>query len=274
MLPIKSHQTQKPKIGVYKFTSDDGCQLAFLNAGDEFLLLTELVDIVHFAEAGVVDIDAKVDIAFIEGSISTPDELQRIKKIRVNSQYLITIGACATAGGIQALRNFVDVKEWMSSIYASPAFIQTLVSSTSISEHVRVDLEIWGCPINTKQILDAIRSLLFGVHPAIKRDAVCMECKRINNVCVLVSKGEPCMGPVTMTGCGALCPSVGRACYACYGPKEDSNPNSLGRWFEGFGLLPEKISRLFLHINNQAPAFLKAGNEFKGIKIVIDKKEI
>lgn len=272
MLPVRSHQSEKPKIGVYKFTSDDGCQLAFLNAGDEFLRLSELVNIVHFAEAGAIDLDSKVDIAFIEGSISTPDELERIQKVRVNSQYLITIGACATAGGIQALRNFVDIKEWMSSIYASPEFIQTLATSTAISQHVRVDLEIWGCPVNIKQIIDVIRSLLFGVKPSIKQDAVCMECKRINKVCVLVAKGEPCMGPVTMTGCGVLCPSLGRACYACYGPKENPNPNSLGRWFEGFGLLPEKIARLFLHINNQAPAFLKAGNEFKGIKIVVDKK--
>lgn len=273
MLHIKNKPSQKPKMGVYKFTSDDGCQLAFLNAGESLLTLTELVDIVHFAEAGAVDLDAKVDIAFIEGSISTPDELERIKKIRNNSQYLITIGACATAGGLQALRNFVDVGEWMSSIYASPEFISTLKTSTAIAEHVRVDLEIWGCPVTTKQVLDAIRALLFGVHPAIKRDAVCMECKRQNNVCVLVAKGEPCMGPVTQTGCGALCPSVGRACYACFGPNENPNSNSLGRWFEGFGLLPGKIARLFLHINNQAPAFLKAGTDFRGIQIVIDKEE-
>lgn len=274
MLQIKKNQSQKPKIGVYKFTSDDGCQLAaFLHSGEALLTLTELVDVVHFAEAGVVDIDAKVDIAFIEGSISTPIELESIQKVRANSQYLITIGACATAGGIQALRNFVDVEEWMSSIYASPQFIQTLKTSTAIAQHVRVDLEIWGCPVTTKQVLDAIRALLFGVQPAIKKDAVCMECKRKNNVCVLVAKGEPCMGPVTLTGCGALCPSMGRACYACFGPKENPNTNSLGRWFEGFGLLPERIARLFLHINNQASAFLKAGNDFKGIQIVIDKEE-
>lgn len=274
MLQTKNNPSQKPKIGVYKFTSDDGCQLAaFLNAGEAMFTLTELVDIVHFVEAGIVDIDATVDIAFIEGSISTPEELENIQKVRVNSKYLITMGACATAGGIQALRNFVDVEEWMLSIYASPQFISTLKTSTAIAQHVRVDLEIWGCPVTTKQILDAIRALLFGVRPAIKQDAVCMECKRKNTVCVLVAKGEPCMGPVTLTGCGALCPSVGRACYACFGPKENPNPNSLGRWFEGFGLLPEKIARLFLHINNQAPAFLKAGNDFKGIQIVIGENE-
>jgi sulfhydrogenase subunit delta len=260
----------KPRVGIYKFTSDDGCQLAFLHAGESLLQFLELVELIHFSEAGYENPQAPVDIAFIEGSISTPDEQERIKKIRKQSRFLITIGACATAGGIQALRNFVDVSEWMQAVYASPEFIETLATSTPISDHVKVDLEIWGCPVNTRQVLEATRALLFGVQPAIKRDAVCMECKRLQNVCVLVASGEPCMGPVTQTGCGALCPRFNRACYACYGPKENPNTCSLGTWFEGFGLLPEKIVRLFHHINNHAPLFKEGGDQFKGIPI---KKE-
>lgn len=264
----------KPRLAVHKFTSDDGCQLAFLNAGEILITLSQIVDIVHFAEAGIVDEDAQADITFIEGSISTPDEQVRIKKVRANSQYLITIGACATTGGIQALRNFANHQEWMAAVYAKPEFIESLATSTPISDHVQVDLELWGCPVNTKQVMDAVRALLFGVRPSISRDSVCLECKRNGNVCVLVTKKMPCMGPVTQLGCGALCPSVGRACYGCYGPAENPNTHSLGKWFAGFGIMPEAITRQFWHINNQAGSFKKAGEYFKGIKIKIEKPKI
>ena len=260
--------TTKPRIAVHKFTSCDGCQLAFLNAGEALLTLSELVEIVHFAEAGAVDLAAEVDIAFVEGSISTADEEARIKKIRANSKHLITIGACATAGGIQALRNFADAKEWMASVYASPDYIKSLSTSTAISAHVRVDCELWGCPVSAHQVFDAIRSLLSKATPRIKRDSECMECKRKGNVCVLVTKKQACMGPVTQTGCGSLCPSVGRGCYACFGPKENPNTTSLGNRFASFGLTKKAIAQKFLHINNQAPAFNKAANYFKGIKII------
>lgn len=258
----------KPKLAVHKFTSCDGCQLAFLNAGEDLLTLSEQVDIVHFAEAGPVDLDIKVDIAFVEGSISTPDEQARIQKIRANSTYLITIGACATAGGIQALRNFANHQEWIADIYAHPTHIKSLATSTPISTHVHVDLELWGCPVNTQQVLAAIKSLLLKAKPHVNRETVCMECKRKGYVCVLVAKQQPCMGPVTQSGCGALCPGVNRACYACYGPAENPNTHSLGHRFEKLGLSKETISQKFHHINSQAPAFKKAGDYFKGIPIV------
>ncbi|CAM2927349.1 sulfhydrogenase subunit delta [Legionella worsleiensis] len=258
----------KARIAVHKFTSCDGCQLAFLNAGEALLTLAEMVDIVNFAEAGVINVDAAVDIAFVEGSISTPQEQERIKKIREQSKYLITLGSCATAGGIQALRNGADVKEWMAHVYASPEHIATLSTSTPVSQHVRVDWELWGCPVNGKQVLEAIRFLLSHAAPRIKKDSECMECKRRGNVCVLITKKQPCMGPVTQLGCGSLCPALGRACYACYGPKENTNTTSLGGLFESWGMDKEAVARLFLHINNQAPAFKSAGNFFKGIRIV------
>ncbi|VEG90225.1 sulfhydrogenase subunit delta [Legionella spiritensis] len=258
----------KPRLAVHKFTSCDGCQLAFLNAGESLLVLSQLMDIVHFVEAGMINADAKVDIAFVEGSVSTPSEIQRIKTIRDNSQYLITIGACATAGGIQALRNAASHKEWMASIYASPQTIDTLETSTAISRHVKVDWELWGCPVNTGQVLSTIRSLLSGATPGIVRDAVCLECKRLNQVCVLVARGEPCMGPVTQTGCHALCPTHGRACYGCYGPSENPNTHSLGKQFQNNGLSGHQIADQFLHINNQAPVFQEAATYFKGVKVV------
>ncbi|MCC6208624.1 MAG: sulfhydrogenase subunit delta [Gammaproteobacteria bacterium] len=252
--------TGRPTVAVHKFTSCDGCQLAFLNLGDDLLTLAGLVDIRHFAEAGMVDPEAQVDIAFVEGSITTPDEYERIRRIRASSRFLVALGACATAGGLQALRNLNGLtQEWMAGIYATPAYIRTLETSTAISTHVKVDLELWGCPVNGRQVLGAVRALLFGVLPEREHDKVCLECKRERAVCVMVARGIPCMGPVTLSGCGALCPRFGRDCYACYGPAENANTAALGRRLAGLGLPPEAAAHRFHFINNGAPAFLEAG---------------
>jgi sulfhydrogenase subunit delta len=252
----------RPRISVHKFASCDGCQLAFLNAGEQLLELSRMADIVHFAEAGMIGLDESVDIAFVEGSVSTPEHLERVRKIREHSRFLVTIGACATAGGIQALRNLANAGEWLSAVYATPGYIESLATSTPICAHVKVDLELWGCPVNTHQVMAAIRDLLFGVTPIDEDDKVCMECKRVNTVCVLVARGIPCMGPVTRTGCGAICPRFGRDCYACYGPAENVNTAALGRRFEGLGLLPAAVARRFLFIDNAAPAFAEAGRRY------------
>ena len=240
----------RPRVAVHKFSSCDGCQLAFLNAGEGLLTLAGQVELVHFAEAGYVDEEAEADIAFVEGSVSTPQEAERIRSIRERSRFLITIGACATAGGLQALRNLADADEWIGAVYAQPEYIQSLATSTPIREHVRVDLELWGCPVNGRQVLTAVRDLLSGATPREERDKVCLECKRAGHVCVLVAQGKPCLGPVTRTACGALCPSVGRDCYGCYGPAENANTASLAGWFEGLGLPPERIKRRFWMINS------------------------
>ncbi len=249
----------KPKVSIHKFASCDGCQLAFLNLGEDLLALAGLVDFVHFAEAGPVDPEAAVDIAFVEGSISTPEDLERIQRIRANTRTLVTIGACATAGGLQALRNLADAGEWIGAVYAHPEYIASLEVSTAVAQHVPVDLELWGCPVSGRQVLAALRALLLGVPPAEENDKVCLECKRAGHVCVLVAKNIPCMGPVTRTGCGALCPQFGRDCYACYGPAENPNTEALARRFEGLGLVPEAIARRFLSFNNGAAPFTEAG---------------
>ncbi|MEM9243242.1 MAG: sulfhydrogenase subunit delta [Pseudomonadota bacterium] len=246
---------KKPRIGVYKFSSCDGCQLAFLNSGLKLVELSQYVDIIHFVEAGINDEEAHVDIAFVEGSISTPHGQQRIQKIRNNSRYLITIGACATSGGVQALRNGRDSDAWMATVYAKPEYIDTLKTASAIAEYVDVDLELWGCPVSTEQVFNAISLLLRGVQPADEHDSVCIECKRRGNVCVLVTKQAPCMGPVTKTGCGALCPSAGRGCYACYGPSENPNGTALVNRFRGFGLVDEQIAKKFRMIYSQNEKF-------------------
>lgn len=254
----------RPKIAVHKFSSCDGCQLAFLNLGETLLELPKQVDIVHFAEAGPIDEAQPVDIALIEGSINTRHDLERIQRIRHNSGYLISIGACATSGGLQALRNMADAQAWERAIYARPEYLDSLDTATPISQHVEVDLALWGCPVNARQVLGALRDLLNGVEPRRERRPLCMECKRSGVVCTLVTGQASCMGPVTLAGCGALCPSLGRACYACYGPSEQVNGEALGRRFEGFGLLPEEVARRFEFINSGAPAFRSVSERFRG----------
>ncbi|MEA2094065.1 MAG: sulfhydrogenase subunit delta [Pseudomonadota bacterium] len=248
----------KPKIAVHKFSSCDGCQLAFLNLGEELLTLFELADVLHFAEAGPVDADAGVDISFVEGSISSPQELVRIKRIRERSRYLVTIGACATAGGLQALRNMTKTGDWLESVYPAPEYIQTLESVSPVHAHVEVDLELWGCPVNSRQVLAVIPALLSGVIPADEHERVCMECKRQQGVCVMVTRGLPCMGPVTRTGCGALCPRIGRDCYGCYGPSETPATGSLSCRFAKLGLDSGQIAHRFHSFNPAAPAFHRA----------------
>jgi len=251
----------RPRVAVHKFSSCDGCQLAFLNLGEDLLALAERVELVHFAEAGPLDPDAEVDLAFVEGSVSTPADLERIQRIRRHSRMLIAIGACATAGGIQALRNGADGAQWIAQIYGRPDPVASLERSTPISSHVAVDFELWGCPVSGPQILAVVNSLLLGAAPRDDADKVCTECKRRNFACVMVSRGIPCMGPVTRAGCGALCPGLGRDCYGCYGPAENANTDALAAQFGRQGLDPPAIARRFRSINSQAPAFLAAADK-------------
>lgn len=251
----------RPRISVHKFTSCDGCQLALLNLGETLIALEEWVDIVHFAEAGPYAPETDVDIAFVEGSISTAAHKTRIQAIRQRSRYLVSIGACATAGGIQSLRNLMENKGWVGAIYAHPEYIDTLEKVTPIAAEVKVDLELWGCPVTSQQVLAAIRALLWGLLPVEEQDKVCLECKRRLQVCVMVAQGLPCMGPVTRTGCGAICPRFGRDCYGCHGPAENSNTRALSQRFAGLGLAPDTIKRRFHGINNSAPVFRDAGFE-------------
>ena len=251
-------------MGVFKFASCDGCQLSILNLEDDLLALGQALDLAYFPEASSDMKSGPYDIALVEGSITTPDDAARIRALREQATALITIGACATAGGIQALRNWADVEAFKRAVYPSPQYIQSLGTSTPISEHVRVDFELWGCPIDKGQLLRVITDLLAGVRPRLSADSVCMECKRRGNVCVMVAKGIPCLGPVTRTGCGAICPSMGRDCYGCFGPVEGAastlayppNTKSLARQFhEELGLIPVEVLRRFRGITGAVEPF-------------------
>jgi len=245
----------KPKLAVWKFASCDGCQLTLLSCEDELLTLADQIEIAHFPEASSAIVKGPYDLSLVEGSITTPRDAEWIQKIRRASRSLVTIGACATAGGIQALRNFRDVKEFISIVYARPEYIATLDTSTAIAAHVKVDFELRGCPINKNQLVDVINAFIHGRAPAVPPHSVCLDCKRKGVVCVMVARGIPCMGPVTHTGCGVLCPSFDRGCYGCFGPKENPNTESLAYWFERLGLRTADIVREFRNFNSNAPEF-------------------
>ncbi len=254
----------RPSLGVYKFSSCDGCQLALLNLGEGLLALSREVEIVHFAEAGPLDPERPVDIALVEGSLSGPADLDRVRAIRSRSRWLLALGACATSGGLQALRNLADRQEWLQAVYPNAEYLAGLGDATPLSQAVRVDLELWGCPVTGRQVLAAVRDLRAGVVPRRERETLCLECKRRQRVCTLVSAGAPCLGPVTRAGCGALCPSFGRACYGCTGPAETLNAGSLGRCIAGLGLLPDERARCFLLFHSSVPAFRAAGAGTEG----------
>ncbi len=254
-------EKKKPRIGVFKFASCDGCQLSLLDAEDELLAVVGAVEIAYFPEASRAISKGPFDIALVEGSITTHHDAERIQQVRRQSKTLITIGACATAGGIQALRNWRDVDEFIRIVYATPQFISTLKLSTPIAEHVPVDFELRGCPINKYQLLELIIATLIGRKPNIPTYSVCLECKRHANVCVAVAKGIACLGPVTQAGCGALCPAFDRGCYGCYGPMESPNTASLTKQLRVLGQSDEEIVRSFRSFNAWAWQFRRASEE-------------
>jgi len=256
-------KVKKPKIAVWKFASCDGCQLSLLDCEDELLDVVGAVEIAYFLEASKATVSGPYDISLVEGSITTPHDAERIHKIRKVSKYLITIGACATAGGIQALRNFKDVKEFISIVYANPSYIETLNKSTPIADHVFVDFELRGCPINKYHLIEVINAFLNGRKPNIPTYSVCMECKRNGNVCVMVSKGTPCLGPVVQAGCGAICPSYNRGCYGCFGPKETPNVFALSEHFVKLGLKSADIIRVLRNFNSYAEPFRKGSEAYE-----------
>jgi sulfhydrogenase subunit delta len=246
---------EKKKLAVWKFASCDGCQLSLLDCEDELLAIAGAVEISYFLEASSATVDGPYDISLVEGSITTPHDAERIRVVRAQSRALITIGACATSGGIQALRNFADVEEFTRIVYANPDYISTLATSTPISASVPVDFELQGCPISKQQLLEVINAYLNGRRPRIRAHSVCVECKRRGNVCVMVAHGTPCLGPVTHAGCGALCPSFNRGCYGCYGPMETPNTASLDSWS---GLDDRDLVRVYRTFNALREPFREA----------------
>jgi coenzyme F420-reducing hydrogenase gamma subunit len=243
------------RLAVFKFASCDGCQLSLLDCEDELLSIAAAVEIAYFLEATSKVELGPYDIALVEGSITTPHDVRRIQEVRRQSKILVTIGACATAGGIQALRNWADHADFLRCVYAKPDYIDTLATSTAIADHVSVDFELRGCPINRHQLVEVLQSLMAGRRPRTPTHSVCLDCKRRGTVCVTVAQGIPCLGPVTQSGCGALCPSYDRGCYGCFGPAAQPNCDSLSDHLISTGTASGTLVPLLRNYNAAAPAF-------------------
>jgi coenzyme F420-reducing hydrogenase gamma subunit len=252
---------RRPRLAVWKFASCDGCQLSLLDCEDELLAVAAAIDIAYFPEASSTMAPGPYDLSLVEGSITTEHDAGRIGEIRRQSRHLVTIGACATAGGIQALRNFADVNEYVAAVYATPKYISTLATSTPISAHVAVDYELHGCPIDKRQLLEVISAFLAGRKPSIAAHSVCVECKQRGTTCVMVAQGTPCLGPVTHAGCGALCPAYNRGCYGCFGPMESPNTASLARQWQSLGAGRRELHRVFRSFNAAAEPFRRESEE-------------
>jgi coenzyme F420-reducing hydrogenase gamma subunit len=248
----------KPKLAVWKFSSCDGCQLSLLDCEDELLAIAGALEIAYFPEATSAEVEGPYDISLVEGSVTTPHDVERIHEIRGQSALLVTIGACATSGGIQALRNFADVKEWIPVVYASPEYITTLETSTPIADHVEVDLELRGCPISKAQLIETVLALLHGRRPNLASTSVCFECKARGTTCVMVAHGTPCLGPVTHGGCNAICPAYNRGCYGCFGPMESPNIPALAAQWKALGVDDAGIVRALRTFNANADEFREA----------------
>ncbi len=246
---------RKPRLGVFKFASCDGCQLSLLDCEDELLAVAGAVDIAYFLEATRRPLEGEFDLVLVEGSISSPEQLDQIRDVRRRSRCLVTIGACASAGGIQALRNWGHADEYLQAVYARPEYVRTLATSTPIADHVPVDFELRGCPIDKEQLLEVVAAFLAGRRPQIPNNAVCVSCKRAGVVCVMVARGIPCLGPVTHDGCGALCPRHDRGCYGCFGPARGTNVPSLARRLIQVGVAAPVVDRLLHTFNAWAPEF-------------------
>lgn len=246
-----------PRVGVVKLASCDGCQLTLLDLEDELVAIGQRFDLVEFPEATSRRSMGPFDVLLVEGSVSTPEQAEQIVDLRARTRLLVTIGACATAGGIQALRNWSNEPEWRGSVYPRPEEIESLATSTAVAEHVTVDAELRGCPIDPHQLLELLTALRVGRRPQLPDEAVCAECKRLGRICVLVADGTACLGPVTQVGCGALCPAYLRGCYACFGPRDAANTTSLATWL-GQDRTAVEVDRLFAGFTGYAPAFREA----------------
>jgi coenzyme F420-reducing hydrogenase gamma subunit len=256
-------QKHRPTLAVWKFASCDGCQLSLLDCEDELLQIAGAIEIAHFPEASRATVKGPYDLSLVEGSITTPHDARRIQQVRRASRFLVTIGACATAGGIQALRNFQQIKEFIALVYPTPDYIKTLSTSTPISAHVAVDFELHGCPIHKQQLLEVISAYLHQRKPAISPHSTCMECKLRGTVCVMVARGIPCLGPVTHAGCGAICPAYGRGCYGCFGPKETPNTVSLSERWQQLAATRQDLLHVYRTFHASAGPFREASEAYE-----------
>jgi coenzyme F420-reducing hydrogenase gamma subunit len=244
----------KPRVAIFDFACCEGCQLQFVNLEEEILDLIGAVDVVEWREA-LSEQSHEYDIAIIEGSITRPEDEGKIELIRSRAKILIALGACATIGGVNKLKNNFDLDEVKKCVYGKDAEMPHLATSMTkaVDEVVKVDYKIHGCPIDRKEFTYIIRSLLLGKKPEIPDYPVCVECKMKENMC-LWEVGEICLGPITRAGCGARCPSSEFRCFGCRGYVDKPNVPAAKEVMVKYGLTVEQLkSKLVIFGSKQRP---------------------
>jgi len=236
---------RKPRVGIFKYTGCAGCQFQIIHFIERLNEVLGAIDIVY----GKMETDSDAeegpfDIALIEGAITEAEQADQLKKVRRNSKYLVPIGSCAVNGGIPAIKNMTPELEVEARVYEDISPVHSM-KAHAIGEYVVVDAVLRGCPAGERDLYELVTSLLLDKKPNMVEHCVCVECKMKGNPCILLTENQPCMGPVTNGGCGAMCPSNGRACYGCWGPMYNANSTALAVKFEQMGLPPDEIIRRF-----------------------------
>ena len=211
----------RPNVAFFELSSCEGCQLQIVNNEATLLDFLSLVNVVAFREAMTEKADT-YDIAFVEGSVTRSDELERLTTIRKTAKVLVAFGSCACFGGVNQLKNRFGNPSWVKQQVYGEHPIDTNNEAKPLDAFVKVDLRIFGCPVKKEEVEKIVTNLVIGksvVHP---KYPVCMECKANENLC-LFDLGEPCMGPITRGGCDSWCPNNRFGCWGCRGPAEDAN---------------------------------------------------
>ena len=217
----------KPSVGIYGLTGCAGDQLALLNCENELLDITGAVDLKFFPMAMTGnDESSPLDIAFVEGTVVQPEDEHMLRKLRDRAKLLIALGTCAAWGGVQAMKNEIPREELRRKVYGPQGERFEAIAAQPLSHFVKVDLALSGCPVEKGQLLQAVAALLHGDLPRLPNYAVCTECKMVENPCVLIESGQLCLGPITVAGCNARCPSHSQPCIGCRGPVEEANISS------------------------------------------------
>ncbi len=241
-----AEEKKKPAIGIFSFTGCDGCQLELINREEILLDLAKEVDIIHFPLTQENNNDGPYDIAIVEGGITKKEDIQKIKDVREKSKCLIAIGSCAIYGGVPAMKNFLRDDEPELTVYSKTGFVDS-IPAAGIGKYVKVDFNLRGCPPNKDEFIEVVKQVLLGKTPKESSSPVCVECKQNKNPCFLLEK-EFCLGPLTYSGCDAICINNGVPCEGCRGPLDDANIAAEVKLLKTFGMTEEDVkekARLF-----------------------------
>jgi coenzyme F420-reducing hydrogenase gamma subunit len=233
--------------------------MEILRLEDELLELLDAVEISYFVMIKRENSEGPFDVSFVEGSVSCPREIEEIKKVRAKSRILVALGDCAIYGCVPSIKNWFPENIIERQVYEDTSVIFS-TKIYGIEEYVNVDYKLGGCPPHRSMFLETLRAIILDIRPSLRQHAVCMECKFKENECLLTSRKQPCMGPVTLAGCGAICPTFNRVCEGCYGPMSDANSVSLANEFRNIGLSDDEVLRKFRKYAGLSPKFFDEAN--------------